>query len=272
MLDPQTGAIQAMASYSDVRPALFTRGFSKRSRSPAWRGTASPGESRDPGAYPPGRPTSRSWRRPLQTDIVTTGQSHGCPPSWTVPFDESDPEAMQYVFNNWTTADLGFMNLSTALAGLRHGLLSDGVPLLGHVLRQRRRATTASSRTNLAGRPRELRVRRPDAGRSPLRTGRVAPTPRKQSIHEQHPESFPEGAVPRRLHPDDDRPGGYLTRCCSWPPPTVRSRTTVGSPHVLDRVVAPDDTIVRRFHQNCRRHVRIDERYCATCGTRSPAR
>ena len=33
-----------------------------------------------------------------------------------MPFDESDPEAMQYVFNNWTTANLGYMNLSTALA------------------------------------------------------------------------------------------------------------------------------------------------------------
>jgi penicillin-binding protein 2 len=32
-------------------------------------------------------------------------------------------------------------------------------------------------------------------------------------------------------------------------------------PHVLDRVVAPDDTIVRRFRQNCRKHVRIDDRY-----------
>ena len=41
-------------------------------------------------------------------------------------------------------------------------------------------------------------------------------------------------------------------------------------PH-LDRVVAPDDTIVRRFHQNCRGTFGRREA-CATCGTRSPAR
>ncbi|HEU4831438.1 MAG TPA: penicillin-binding transpeptidase domain-containing protein, partial [Actinomycetota bacterium] len=119
VLDPQTGAIQAMASYPTFDPALFTRGFSKREFDRRFgAGHSFPLVNRAiQGQYPPG-----STYKPfvaasaLQRDIVTTGQSYGCPPSWTVPFDESDPEAMQYVFNNWTTADLGFMNLSTALA------------------------------------------------------------------------------------------------------------------------------------------------------------
>ena len=108
-----------MASYPTFDPALFTRGFSQREFDRRFgAGHSYPLVNRAiQGQYPPG-----STYKPfvaasaLQRDIVTTGQSYPCPPSWTVPFDESDPEAMQYVFNNWTTADLGYMNLSTALA------------------------------------------------------------------------------------------------------------------------------------------------------------
>ena len=141
VLDPQTGAIEAMASFPTFDPALFTRGFSQEEFERRFgAGHSYPLLNRAiQGQYPPG-----STYKPfvaasaLQRDIVTTGQSYGCPPSWTAPFDQSDPAAMQYVFNNWTTANLGFMNLATALARVvRHGLLPDGLPLLGHVLRER---------------------------------------------------------------------------------------------------------------------------------------
>ena len=32
------------------------------------------------------------------------------------PFDEANPDAIQYVFNNWTTANLGTMSLATAIS------------------------------------------------------------------------------------------------------------------------------------------------------------
>ena len=56
VLDPQTGAIQAMASLPDVRPrAVHARLLEEGVRSPVRRGTQlPPGESRDPGAVPAG--------------------------------------------------------------------------------------------------------------------------------------------------------------------------------------------------------------------------
>ena len=52
----------------------------------------------------------------LQREIVTTSQSYPCPSSWTAPYNQDDPAATQYVFNNWTTANLGYMNLARALS------------------------------------------------------------------------------------------------------------------------------------------------------------
>ena len=119
MLDPQTGAIEAMASYPSFDPSVFTRSISQGEfdrrfglanglplLNRAIQGQYAPGST-----YKPFIAASA-----LQRDIVTTDQSYGCPPSWTAPFDESDPDAMQYVFNNWTTADLGYMSIAGALA------------------------------------------------------------------------------------------------------------------------------------------------------------
>src|SRR4030095_11032740 len=119
VLDPQTGAIEAMGSYPTVGHALFTRGFSQEEFERRFgAGHSYPLLNRAiQGQYPPG-----STYKPLvaasalQRDIVNTGQYYCCPPRWTVPFDESDPAAMQYVFDNWTTANLGSMQIAEALA------------------------------------------------------------------------------------------------------------------------------------------------------------
>ena len=186
VLDPQTGAIEAMASYPTFDPALFTRGFSQEEFERRFgAGHSYPLLNRAiQGQYPPG-----STYKPfvaasaLQRDIVTTGQSYGCPPSWTAPFDESDPAAMQYVFNNWTTANLGFMNLSTALARSCDTVFYPmGYRYWDHVLRERRRGRARRRLARaVAARPRELRVRRADAGRPPLRAGRAGPHRRSGS-------------------------------------------------------------------------------------------
>jgi penicillin-binding protein 2 len=220
------------------------------------------------GQYPPG-----STYKPfvaasaLQRDIVTTGQSYGCPPSWTVPFDESDPDAMQYVFNNWTTADLGYMNLSTALAvscdtvfypmGYRYWdmfYVNDDEAANGIVSHEPLQHDLGSF-----GFGAQTRVDLPYE-----QDGRVPDAEWKQSIHEQYPESFPEGQW---------FPGDFINMTIGQGDTLVtplQLATAYGAlendgkecvPHVLDRVVAPDDTIVRRYQQNCRKHVRIDERY-----------
>ena len=172
----------------------------------------------------------------------------------------SDPEAMQYVFNNWTTADLGYMNLSTALAVL-HIFYPMGYRYWDTYVNDDDEAANGVVSHEPMQHDLELRVRRPDAGRSPSNRTRVPNAEWKQSIHEQYPESFPEAWFP----------GDFILMTIGQGPSSralqlatrlrcARERRQ-DAPHVLDRVVAPDDTVVRRFHQNCRRHVRIDERY-----------
>ncbi len=108
-------------------------------------------------------------------------------------------------------------------------------------------------------------MRRP-TDRPPRRAGRAGPDAEwKRTIHETYPEAFPEGewfpgdfihmtigqgdtlVTPLQLGDRLRRPG--------------ERRQGVHVPHVLDRVVTPGDTIVRRYQQNCRRRVGIDPRY-----------
>ena len=269
VLDPQTGAIEAMASFPSFDPSVFTRSISEREFKRRF------GEARGlpllnraiQGQYPPG-----STYKPfvaasaLQREIVTTGQYYPCPGSWTAPFEESDPDAMQYVFDNWTAADLGSMTIATALAkscdtifypmGYRYWDLfyvnddeaANGV--VSHEPMQRDLGTFgfgSQTRVDL----------------SFEQDGRVPDAEWKQTIHDLYPESFPEG---------EWFPGDFILMTIGQGDTLVtplQLATAFGAlendgkicvPHVLDRVVAPDETVVREYQQNCRR-VRIDERH-----------
>ncbi|HEX5950969.1 MAG TPA: penicillin-binding transpeptidase domain-containing protein, partial [Actinomycetota bacterium] len=129
VIDPETGAVEAMASSPTFQPAVFTRPMSNREYDSRFN-TANTGypliNRAIQSEYAPGS-TYKPWvmlsalsRRPEggapNQTIVSTSRSYGCPPSWTAPYDEEDPEAIQYVFNNWTTANLGFMSLARALS------------------------------------------------------------------------------------------------------------------------------------------------------------
>ena len=77
VLDPQTGAIEAMASFPSFDPSVFTRSISKRVQEPVRLGARRPLLNRAiQGQYPPG-----STYKPfvaasaLQREIVTTGQN-----------------------------------------------------------------------------------------------------------------------------------------------------------------------------------------------------
>jgi penicillin-binding protein 2 len=270
VLDPQTGAIEAMASYPTFDPSLFTRGFSQKEFDRRFgAGHSFPLLNRAiQGQYPPGstyKPFVASSA--LQRNIVTTGGSYGCPPYWTAPYEESDPDAVQYVFNNWTTANLGYMNLATALAkscdtvfypmGYRYWDMfyvnddeqSHGV--VSHEPLQRDLASFGFGAQTRVDLPYEQDGRVPDAGW-------------KQTIHEQYPESFPEGQW---------FPGDFILMTIGQGDTLVtplQLAVAYGAlenngkqcvPHVLDRVVAPDDTVVREYQENCRKRVRVDERY-----------
>jgi penicillin-binding protein 2 len=126
VMNPDTGAIEAMASLPTFQPSLFTRSMSISEFERRFgEAKGNPLVNRAiAGQYPPGS-TYKPWialsaltRRTESggETILSTDRGFGCPPSWTVPFDESDPNAQQYPFRNWTTTDLGFMNVARALA------------------------------------------------------------------------------------------------------------------------------------------------------------
>jgi penicillin-binding protein 2 len=269
VLDPQTGAIEAMASFPSFDPSVFTRSISEREfrrRFGQERGFPLLNRAIQ-GQYPPG-----STYKPfvaasaLQREIVTTGQYYPCPGSWTAPFDESDPDAMQYVFDNWTAADLGSMTIATALArscdtifypmGYRYWDLfyvnddEEANGVISHEPLQRDLGAFgfgSQTRVDI----------------SFEQDGRVPDAEWKQTTHDELPDSFPEG---------EWFPGDFINMTIGQGDTLVtplQLATAFGAlendgkicvPHVLDRVVAPDETVVREYQQNCHR-VRIDERH-----------
>lgn len=270
VLDPDTGAIQAMASFPSFDPSLFTRSMSSREYKRRF------GESRSSpllnraiaGQYPPG-----STYKPfvaasaLQRDIVNTSQYYPCPGSWTAPYNESDPSATQYVFDNWTSANLGSMNIATALAkscdtifypmGYRYWDL--------YYVNPDERAHGVVSHEPLQrdlgyfgfGSPTRVDLPYED-------DGRVPDAEWKRTTHEAYPDSFPEG----QWFPGDDilmtiGQGDTLVTPLQLAAAygALEDEGRVCVPHVLDHVESPDDTLVRRYHPNCRRSVHIEPRY-----------
>ena len=264
VIDPETGAIEAMASYPWFDPAAFTRSISNNEFARRF------GQARGlpllnralAGQYPPGS-TYKPWvaLSALRRDIVTTGRSYGCPPSWTAPFDENNPDAIRYVFNNWTSANLGYMNLATALARSCDTVFypmgyeywrdfypppwDDGVegndeePAL-ELLQKDLRATGFGEPTNV-DLPYEL-------------VGRVPDSEWKRTIHEAYPDDFPDG---------DWFPGDFVLMTIGQGDTLVtplqlasafgalQNDGAICVPHVLDRVVSSDDIQVRRYKPRC---------------------
>ena len=270
VLDPETGAIQAMASFPSFDPSLFTRSMSSREYKRRF------GESRSSpllnrviaGQYPPG-----STYKPfvaasaLQRGIVTTDRYYPCPGSWTAPYNQSDPNATQYVFNNWTSASLGSMNIATALAkscdtifypmGYRYWDM--------YYVNPEEEAHGVTSHEPLQrdlgyfgfGSPTRVDLPYED-------DGRVPDAEWKRTTHEAYPDSFPEG----QWFPGDDilmtiGQGDTLVTPLQLATAygAIEDGGKVCVPHVLDHVESPEDTLVRRYRPNCRRSVHIDPRY-----------
>jgi penicillin-binding protein 2 len=270
VLDPDTGGIEAMASFPSFDPSLFTRSMSSREYKRRF-GTrrSSPLLNRAiAGQYPPG-----STYKPfvaasaLQRDIVDTSQYYPCPGSWTAPYNESDPTATQYIFDNWTSANLGSMNVATALAkscdtifypmGYRYWDLfyvnpdEEAQGVLSHEPLQRDLGYFGFGSPTRVDLPFEDDGRLPDAEW-------------KRSTHQAYPDSFPEG---------EWFPGDFILMTIGQGDTLVtplQLATAYGAlenggkvcvPHVLDHVESPEETVVRRYRPNCRRSVHIDSRY-----------
>jgi len=274
VMDPETGGIEALASLPSFQPAAFTRSMSNDEFERRFgAANAYPLLNRAiAGQYPPGS-TYKPWiaLSALHREVVITGRSYGCPPSWTAPFDEDNPDAIRYVFNNWTSANLGFMNLAGALA--------DSCDTVFYPMGYDYWATFypppwddgIEGNDDLAPREplqRDLRA----MGFGALSNvdlpgeeeGRVPDSAWKRRINELYPKAFPDG---------DWFPGDFVLMTIGQGDTLVTPLQLAAAyaalqndgkmcvPHVLDRVVGADGNQVRRLRPNCRQKLPFDPAY-----------
>ena len=275
VMNPDTGGIQAMASYPGFQPSAFAKGMSNDEFQRRFGASHSyPLLNRAiAGQYPPGstyKPwialSSLSTRReggaPGQ-NIASTQQSYACPPVWTAPYDENNPDAILYQFHNWTTANLGFMSLAEALArscdtvfypmGYEYWRLyypppnADGVQ--GNDDQAPREPLQADLRRTGFGRLTNVDLPGEQEGRVPTSEW-------KASIHEANPKAFPDG---------DWFPGDFVNMSIGQGDTLVTPLQMAAAysalmnpdgrecvPHLLDRIVDPTaGTLVRRYHPRC---------------------
>ncbi len=279
VLDPRTGGVEAMASYPTFRPSLFTgpltqgefeRRFNSANTGYPLLNRAIQSEYAPGSTYKPWVALSALSRRPegapAGETIVSTARSYPCPPSWTVPYDEDDPEAIQYVFNNWTSANLGYMNLARALSvscdtvfypmGYEYWRLyypppnADGIQ--GNDDETPREPLQRDLRAIGFGRVTNVDL--------PFeKDGRVPDAAWKASIHEEFPKLFPEGRWV---------PGDYVLMTIGQGDTLVtplqlavafgalQNDGRVCVPHLLDQVIAPGTgEVVRSTEPRCKRRL-----------------
>jgi penicillin-binding protein 2 len=259
VMDPDTGGIEAMASLPNFNPALFTRSMSqyeidRRFLDPQ---QGSPLLNRAiAGEYPPGS-TYKPWialsalQRERLTGI-TTQRYYPCPGTWITPFDEDDPDAQLFPFDNWTSANLGSMTLATALARSCDTVF---YPIGYSYWRDYYNFDGETVQTDLdkLGFGQLTHVDLPFEA-----DGRVPTAAWKAAIHEDNPNAFPEG---------DWFPADYILMSIGQGDSLVtplqlatafaglqNENHEVCTPHVLDRVVDPEtNQVIRREEPNCRR-------------------
>jgi len=282
VLDPTTGAIEAMASYPAFQPSIFTRSITTRDYERRFEAanTGYPLLNRAvAGQYPPGS-TYKPWialsalsRRPegggADARIVSTQGSYACPPSWTAPYDEDDPEAIQYTFNNWTSANLGYMSLAKALS------VSCDTVFYPMGYEYWRLFYPPPSADGIEGNdedpPREPLQRDLEAigfGRvtnvdlTGEQEGRVPDAAWKAGIHEEFPKLFPEGRwVPGDFVLMTIGQGDTLVTPLQLGVAfaALQNDGRVCVPHVLGRVIDPEDGVVRTAKPNCKRRLPFEK-------------
>ena len=261
VMNPDDGGIEAMASYPGFQPAAFTRSmstqefdrrFGKAKGFPLLNRAIS-------GQYPPGS-TYKPWiaLSALQRERASVDQSYSCPGTWITPFNQDDPDAIQYPFNNWTPADLGFMSLSRALAvscdtvfyPMGYSYWDD------YFINEDERARGITAKEPLQhdlralGFGAETNVDLPGE-----EEGRVPTSVWKSETHRNNPEAFPEGEwFPGDLINMSIGQGDTLVTPLQMAAAysALMNEGRMCTPHVLDRVVDPNtETEIRRYRPRC---------------------
>ena len=188
VMDPTTGAIQALANYPTFQPSLFVRSLTDAEYQS--RFTASTNyplvDRAIAGQYAPG-----STFKPfvalssLYRGLANMSSSYPCPPTYQVPGDPN-----HQIFSNWTTANLGYMSLAGALVRSCDTIFYP----LGYKYWE-----TYYPPTNPPHLPLEKDLTsdgfglHTDIDLPSEQPGRIPSPAWKASIHEQFPKSFPEG-------------------------------------------------------------------------------
>lgn len=119
VMDPNTGAVKAMASYPTYNPNVFSNGLSEKEYKAL--GAATPNNPDDDALF--FRPTQAQKNPGSTMKAITAGAAMwsgvanpytvlGCPPSLTLP-PEGGPGSVEY--HDYTTADLGSMGFPESL-------------------------------------------------------------------------------------------------------------------------------------------------------------
>lgn len=271
VMNPDDGGIEAMVSYPGFNPSLFTRSMSNREYQRRFgEGQGSPLVNRAiAGQYPAG-----STYKPfvalsgLRRGYSSTTQTYGCPGTWIAPFNEDDPNAIQYGFDNWTSANLGFMSLSRALAvscdtifyPLGYSYWDDYFVNEDEASRGVEPKEPLQADLEALGFGSLTNVDLPGEA-----TGRVPTSAWKREFNERNPQAFPEGEwFPGDLILMSIGQGDTLVTPLQLASAfaTLMNDGRECTPHVLDRIVDPNTgEDVRRYQPNCRRVRGFDEAY-----------
>jgi penicillin-binding protein 2 len=259
VMNPKTGAIEAMASYPSYRPAAFSHGISTQAfnrRFGAQNGYPLLNRAIQ-GQYPPGS-TYKPWiaLSALARGLVTPSQSYPCPSTYQVPEDPT-----HHVFNNWTTANLGFMSIARALSvscdtifypmGYDYWRIYYPPPNADGIAGNDSQPPKEPLQHDLgaAGFGRVTNVDLPFE-----KAGRVPDAAWKAAIHKSYPKSFPFG---------DWVPGDFVNMSIGQGDTLVtplqlaqafsalENNGRMCTPHVLARVLAPGGKVLRRSPSRC---------------------
>jgi penicillin-binding protein 2 len=253
VLDPTTGAIEALASSPSFDPSFFVQPYTSeeyvRRFGPA---------SGDPlfdraiqGQYPPG-----STFKPfvllsaLRRGIVNTSGYYSCPSAWAVP---EDP--LKEVFDNWSKTNFGLISLSRALYDSCDTVFYP----IGYEYWRIYYPPTTPPRQPLQVDLGKMGFGNPTNVDIPYeREGRVPDAQWKREIHKSNPGAFPQG----KWFPGDfinmsigqgDTLVTPLQLAVAFGAIMNNGRECV--PHVALRIQTASGEVVRRVQSQCERRI-----------------
>jgi len=248
VMDAQTGAIKAMASLPSYDPRWLVQGLTKSQANYLYKSDAAPSINRaiQLGYVPGSTFKPITALAALKEGFATLGGYYPCDATYTHPGDTSGT-----VFHNWTTANLGTMSLAKAIS-ISCDTVFDGFGsgfYFSYVQNQ-----LSDNGLLLQNDLRELGFGAPTRIDLPSEGSGLIPDP---AWAKTRPDLFPDGWVP----------GGDIltmigsTYVMATPLQLAQGYSAIANgghlcrPHVVDQVVAPNGTVVKRADDRCNRMI-----------------